>query len=318
MTISPSTAAELLRGWDDIVILAHQKPDGDTLGSCFALLYALEALGKTARVECADGYPARYHILYGNYAPKPFTPRFVVACDVASAELLGPLAEKYPSVDLCIDHHKSNTLYAAHTLLDAAAAATAQAVYHVIAQWGLPPDARVATALYTGISTDTGCFRFANVTPETHLIAAELIKHGADHRAINKQMFDNKSRGRVAVEKFMYDTLEFYQDGRVALICLPADILERYGVTEEDLDGISAFPRRIEGVLCGITLREKQDGAMRVSLRCEPPLDASRICARFGGGGHTGAAGCTMAGPPEQARGLLLQAICEEFAAMGL
>lgn len=317
MSITVSAAASLLRKQDNIVILAHHKPDGDTLGSCFALLYALEMLGKTARVECADGFPERYHIFCGGYTAKVFQPEYVVACDVAGPGLLGALASTYPTIDLCIDHHKSNSFYAGQTLLDPMASATAEIIYRLVLTLGLHPGKRLATALYTGIATDTGCFRFSNVTPETHRIAAALMDCGAEQTIVNKQMFDNKSRGRIEVEKLMMRNLDFSLEGRCVVISLPADVTSRFGVTEDELDGIAAFPRRIEGVLCGITIRQQMGGSNRISLRCEPPLDASAICAKFGGGGHTAAAGCTLHGTPEEVRSRLLEAVGEALGAAG-
>lgn len=318
MIITARAAADLLQRRDNIVILAHRKPDGDTLGSCFALLFALESLGKTARVQCADGYPERYRILYGDYLPKAFEPAFVVACDVAGRDLLGALSDAYPKVDLCIDHHKSNELFAEQTVLDAAAPAAAMILYRVILAMGVRPDKAVASALYTGIATDTGCFRFANVCAAAHRVAAELIDCGADQRAINKLMFDDKSPGRIEVEKLVLGNLEFFHGGRGAIVGLPGDMYQRFGVGEDDLDGISAIPRRIRGVVCGVTIRENASGFHRVSMRCDLPLDASAICAEFGGGGHTGAAGCTVQGTVDEVRAKMREAVGEALAAKGL
>lgn len=313
MQISVQEAAKLLCSRDKIVILAHRKPDGDTLGSCFALLFVLEAMGKTARVECADGYPVRYQFIYGDYAPKAFQPQFIVACDVASRDLLGALKDVYPEVDLCIDHHKSNTFFAARTTLDPAAPAAAQVLYAIIREMGVAIDKTIATALYTGLTTDTGCFRFAHVTSATYRAAADLIDLGAPHGLINKLMFDSKSRGRVEVEKLMMDSLEYHCGNRCAMVVLPEDIFERFDINEDDMDGVSAFPRRIEGILCGVTIRAQKDGSFRVSLRCEPGVDASRICAKFGGGGHSGAAGCTLHGELDNVRAVLIEAVEEEL-----
>lgn len=318
MTISVAAAAEMLMCQDDILILAHRKPDGDTLGACFGLLYALQSIGKRARVECADAFPVRYQLIYGaSYVGAAFTPRFVVTCDVADRELLGMLADTYPQIDLCIDHHKSNTLFARHTLLQTAPAA-AEIVYRLIVQMGIQPDKTIATALYTGITTDTGCFRFSSVTPSTLRVAAVLMDCGAPAHVINKKMFDSNSRGRIAVEKYMLQNLQYWYEGKCAVVCLPADLHMRYQVAEDELDGVAAFTRRIEGVLCGITVRAAQDGTSRISMRCEAPLDASAICAQFGGGGHTAAAGCTMHGTIEQLSAQLYTAVGEELKRSGL
>lgn len=317
MQIDIQAACNLLREHDRIVILAHQKPDGDTFGASFALLWALLAIGKQARVECPDGFSTRYAFIYGDYRPdESFEPEFVVAADVAGTDLLGALAEKYAGrIDLCIDHHKSNTMYAKYTLLDAAAPAASQIVCEVIAALGVPFDKNIANAVFTGLSTDTGCFKYSNVTSKTMRIAAEMIDRGAQHAIINKLMFDTKSRGLLMVERMMMETICFYFDGRCALVFLPADITRQFGVTEDELDGVSAFSVRIEGVYAGVTIRAKENGTYRVSLRTVSPVDASRVCGLFSGGGHANAAGCTMSGDLDDVTNRLLQAVEDELKA---
>lgn len=311
MRITIKETCELLRGCDNIAILAHKKPDGDTLGASFALLYALEALGKTARVECEDGYPAHFRFMFGDYSPKKFEAGFVVACDVAGTLLLGSLAEKYPAVDLCIDHHRSNSGYAAKTLIDEEAPATCLVMRELVRTLGVPVTKNIANAIFTGLATDTGCFRFSNVTAAAHRAAADMIDCGAEHALINKLMFDSKSRGRLMLEKNFYDSLAFYCDGRCAVIEIPENVLELYGVTEEEIDGISSFPVRIDGVLAGVTLRPRGGGVFRVSLRTVSPVDASAVCSKFGGGGHLNAAGCTMRGEAQD----VLRRILDEISA---
>ena len=314
MTIDLQQAAQLLCGWDDILILTHQKPDGDAYGSAFALLWALERLGKRARVETPDGYLPGFRFLFGNYSPKAFEPRFVVTSDVAGPELLGSLAERWAHrVDLCIDHHKVNNLNATYRLVVPQAAATCQLTYHIIRHLGVCFTPAIAAAIYTGIATDTGCFRYANTNPEVHRIAANMMEAGADYALINKLMFDTKTKGRLEIDRLVMETLEYYFDGRCAVISIPNAAVERAGVLEEELDGISAFPRTIEGVQAGVTLREKPDGNYRVSLRTNGDVDASAICGKLGGGGHKNAAGCTVPGPLEEAKKLVLAAVEPEL-----
>lgn len=316
MRIDIKAACGGLLSHDNILILAHRKPDGDTLGSSFALLYALQSLGKKARVLSGDGFPERYSFLYGKYAPDmSFEPEYLVAVDVAGLSLLGPDAEDIygGKIDLCIDHHKSNTLFAKHTLLDPAAPAAAQLMFEVVNGIGANIDSRVASALFTGITTDTGCFRYANVTAKAHRTAAELIERGADHAKINKLMFDTKSMGMMMLNGMMAESVKLHFEGRCALVVLPADITDRFNVSEGELDGISAFPVRIEGVLAGLTVRAKENGVYRTSVRTVPPVDASKICEKFGGGGHTGAAGCTLNGDLDDAVNRLLAAVEDEL-----
>lgn len=318
MQLDCQSACALLRQADNIVILSHQKPDGDTLGSAFALLRALEAMGKTARVECSDGYPARYRFIFGDYRPKSFEPGFIVTVDVANTGLLGELEPVYGGrLDLCIDHHKSNTVPARHTLVDPGEPATALIIFDLIEALGVPLDKKMADALFTGISTDTGCFLYDSVTARTHRVAARLIDLGAEHGMINRLMFESKSRGRLEIDKLTMNNLEFHYGERCALITIPNDVTDRLGVSEEELDGIASFPRKIEGIVAGITLREKQDGTYRVSLRTGGGLDASKICTEFGGGGHAGAAGCTLPGPYETAKKTILAAVGRALERVG-
>lgn len=316
MIIDVKTACERLTAAGDILVLAHQKPDGDTLGAAFALMRALTALGKRARVSCADAFPARYSFICGGYAAdESFTPAFTVAVDIASLTLIGGDFKKYEGrVDLCIDHHKSNSMYARETLLNPAAAATCEIIYEVLCGLGADLTKSVADAIFTGICTDTGCFKYSNVTARTHEIAAEMIRLGADHAKINKIIFDTKSRGLIKVEHMITETAAFYFDNRCAVIFLPHDVYERFQVTESELDGISSFPARIEGVVAGITIKETEDSAFRVSVRTASPVDASKICMAFGGGGHANAAGCTLSGTLPEVTERLLTAVEEELA----
>ncbi|MDL2232614.1 bifunctional oligoribonuclease/PAP phosphatase NrnA [Ruminococcaceae bacterium OttesenSCG-928-L11] len=315
MQIDAGAAATLLAEQDNIVIFCHRKPDGDTIGSGFALFHALEAMGKTVRIECADPINwGRFPQIFGDYAPKAFPASFLVAVDVADEGLLMDIHKPYNrQVDLCIDHHKSNSLFARHTVLDATCAAAAELIYRVVAELGIAPNPKVATGVFTGITTDTGCFRHANVTPDTHRIAAEMLAWGADGHFINQLMFENKTKGRMQIDKLMMDTIEFHFADRCAVVFVPADLKERFHVTEEELDGISAFPRTIEGVLAGVTIRDKGDGSYRVSLRSRSPVDSSRICREFGGGGHTNAAGCTITGTPDEVKQRLLAVVEAEL-----
>jgi len=317
MQIDVKTACEKLNAADNILILTHQRPDGDTLGAAFALLHVLIAAGKKARVSCHSGFPARYGFLSGGYAPdESFSPEFTVAVDVASLPLLCDDFEKHKGkIDMCIDHHKSNSMYAKFTLLDTDAAAACEIVYELIKGLGGKITTAVADAIFAGITTDTGCFKYSNVTARTHEIAADMIRFGANHAMINKIMFDTKSRGLLMVEQMILKNTKYYFDGRCAVIFLPSGLNERYQVLDDELDGISSFPARIAGVVAGVTIKASEDlsGKFRVSVRTASPVDASKICLSFGGGGHANAAGCTLAGTLEEVTEKLLAAIQKEL-----
>lgn len=295
--INAAEAAEILKAQDHILILTHRNPDGDTLGSGFALLHGLLALGKKAKLACEDEIHPKYAYMHPAAEQPDFEPGFIVAVDIADEKLLGPtlFAQYSGKIDLCIDHHLSNTLYA-DTLYLRECAATCEMLYEVICALGVEITKPIADCLYTGLSTDTGCFRYSNVTPETHEIAAEILRCGADFDNINRIMFETKTRAYLKLEELVLKTLETYFDGRCALITITQKMFLESGSNESECDGIASLPRKIEGVLVGVTLRERKDGSYKVSLRTYAPLDASYLCGKMGGGGHARAAGCDLEG----------------------
>ena len=299
--VSLKKAAESLLEKDRILILCHRNPDGDTVGSAFALCRALRDLGKKVNVMCGDIIPAKYDYIYSDIRPDDMREQFVVAVDVASAEMLGLLEKDYGAkVDLCIDHHGSNTGYAKETFVDSGAAAVGEIIFRLLPMLGAELTKPIAMALFTAISTDTGCFRYSNVTPKTHRIAAKLMETGIDAYSVNQKMFETKSHGRLELERRVMETLRFHADGRIAIMHITAQMLEESGACEGDIEGLSAIPRQIEGVKIGLLLRE-MNGGVKVSARSVPGVDCSAMCARLGGGGHPAAAGGFIKAPMEQA-----------------
>lgn len=314
MKISVSTAANRLKEHNNILIISHRRPDGDTIGSAMGLYYALKELGITSRVECSDPFPEKFSYMYKDYVEKDFTPEFIVTVDIASESLLGDLQEKYTGkIDLSIDHHVSNDFYAKETLLGVDCPAAVELIYLVVVEMGVTLNENIANALFTGLITDTGGFRFFSVTPQTHRVAASLIEAGAKHGEINQLIFESISKQRLQVEAFARNTMEYFFDDMVALLYLPADLQERFGVTEEEMDGITSLPRMIEGVNIGLTIRDQGNDEHRISVRSRPPYDSSAICQHFGGGGHVSAGGCTIFGKLEDAKAQLLKVVENEI-----
>ena len=311
MLIDIGSVASFLKSHDNFTILTHAHPDGDTLGSGFGLCLALRALGKKANVINNEELPAKFGYL--EVEKQDFEEQTVVAVDIADVTLMGnDIIEKYGSkVDLCIDHHGSNRLFAAQSYVDATAAAAAQIVYEIVCLLGVEITPEIADRLYTGITTDTGCFRYANVTPETHRIAAKLMECGASAADINVKMFETKTRTYAALERLALDGMQFFYDGKCALITITREMFAESGSDENECDGIAAISRQIEGVLVGVTMRERRDGTYKASVRTHSPVDASAICAKLGGGGHHNAAGCQLPGTREEATKLLIDTIGE-------
>ncbi len=311
MLIDIGSVASFLKSHDNYTILTHAHPDGDTLGSGFGLCLALRLLGKKANVINNEELPAKF--CYLDVEKQDFEEQAVVAVDIADVTLMGnDIIEKYGDrVDLCIDHHGSNRLFAKESYVDATAAAAAQIVYEIVCLLGVEITPEIADRLYTGITTDTGCFRYANVTPETHRIAAKLMECGASAAEINVKMFETKTRTYAALERLALDGMQFFYDGKCALITITREMFAESGSDENECDGIAAISRQIEGVLVGVTMRERRDGTYKASVRTHNPVDASAICATLGGGGHHNAAGCQLPGTREEATKLLIDTIGE-------
>lgn len=316
--ITLDDAAEFLRESDDIVLLSHQFPDGDTFGSAAALCMALQSMGKRVMTRCRHEISEKYASMFRGVQKQEFTPKTVVAVDVADIDLLGDaLKEEYEGrVDLCIDHHASNRPFAERTFVDSAAAATTEIIYALITKLGAKITKEIAEAIYTGITTDTGCFKYPNATPRTYRVAACMMETGIDAADINRRMFDTKTRARLEMERMVLDSIQFYHGDRCAVAYILRDMVVSSKANEDDLEGLAAIPRQVEGVLVGVTMREKKSGEYKVSLRTQEPVNAGEICALFGGGGHAGAAGCTLPGPVEQATGQIVDAVGAYLAHM--
>lgn len=299
--VSIEQVYDLLRNHDDFLILTHKSPDGDTLGCASALTRVLLTMGKKARFENSDVIPGKYQFLYEDIPSLEFEPEYIIAVDVADTKLLGQKLSVYADkVDLCIDHHISNRRYAKYLHLNADDGAAALTLYRIFTTCGIEITPAIANDLYTGLSTDTGCFRYTNANAEAYRAAAGLIELGADNGKINELMFETKP---LSYYKLVQETLKgmrMFCDSKVCVFKVTQDMLNRTGATEDQCDALCSMSRTIEGVEVGITMKQRKDGGYKFSLRTRDKLDASEICRLLGGGGHVRAAGCD-AGPDEEA-----------------
>lgn len=282
---------------DNYLILTHKSPDGDTLGSGFALWNFLENGGKKANVLNSDGFPARYDLMYDGYYEQEFEPECVVAVDIADTQLFGSELSEYAkegAIDLCIDHHISNKFYANQTYVDGEASAACLILYEFFKHINAQITDQMAKCLYTGIATDTGCFKFENTTPKAHIAAAELMQYDIKFSAINRKMFDVKSRGRLAVEQAVISNIEYFFDGQCAIILITKELMRACGAEEAEFDGLASLPLQVEGVKIGITIKQREEEVFKLSVRTAEDIDASKFCQYFNGGGHIRAAGCEI------------------------
>ena len=304
-------AAEVLLAADNILILTHRRPDGDTAGCAGALCTALRKIGKNAFVADNKGITRRYASLIVPYAPaEDYVPDFIVSVDCADRGMIAPEMQQYADrVDLAIDHHRSNDGFGKDNLIIPERAACAEIVLDVIEEMGITLDRVIAEGIYVGASTDTGCFKFSNTTSNTHLVAAKCLDAGVDGGEINRALFETKSRPRYEIERMLFSTMQFFKDGRIAAAIITNEAKRTTGADWDDLDAIAGIPRQIEGVEVGLTLTELDEGGTKLSVRTTKEMDASAICQLLGGGGHIRAAGATLHCTIEEAMPQILDAV---------
>ena len=310
--LTVSETAALLRSFDNVLILTHVRPDGDTVGCAAALCAGLRALGKTAYLlpnpELTDT-TAPYFRPYE--APADFLPDKVMSTDIATLGLLPENAKRYAGrIDLAIDHHPSFEHFGAANIVRPEAAACGELMYSILAHLG-PITAEMALPLYVAVSTDTGCFAYGNTTANTHAVAAALMSTGIDYHTVNKVFFRTKSRKRMQLEGAMLSTAEFYDRDRVAVLSVPISLMEKVGATESDAEDLSALGGQIEGVDCAITMRELRPDVWKMSVRTGARINATQMCGLLGGGGHAAAAGCTVEAPWAEAKRQILAAAAQ-------
>jgi phosphoesterase RecJ-like protein len=312
--ISIEETAAWLKEKDNFLILTHRRPDGDTLGSAGALACGLFEQGKTAYVLFNPEVTPRYaRFVEDFWAPDGFTADYVITIDTASCDLFPKNGAEYiDSVSLCIDHHPSNTDYAEYTCLDSSCASCGEIIYEILMTMYGRISAKSAECMYAALSTDTGCFAYANTNAAALRVAALLIEAGAPHREINRTFFRTRSRGRIKIEGMIFSGLEFHFDGRVAIAKITRAMMDDADVTEDCIDDIASIPGSIEGVLAGITLRElTSERDCKASVRTSPSVNAHAICSRFGGGGHAMAAGFSKESTISEIKEELLAKISE-------
>ena len=306
--LSARGAAGYLEALDNVLLLTHVRPDGDTIGSAAALCRALRDCGQTAYLLPNPEITATYAPYAAPYwAPEGWQAEHIVSVDIADASLLPENAQSYRDrIELAIDHHPSQTFFARNTCLEADSAACGEIVYEIIQHLtALTPE--IALPLYVAVSTDTGCFVYSNTTARTHRIAAALMDV-VDVAAVNKTLFRTKSRVRLAMESRMVADMKLFDHQRVVVMEIPLSLRQEMQATDADIEELSALPALVEGTDCGVTLRELRPGTVKVSVRTGPRVDACALCRILGGGGHHAASGATVEGTLDEARMAVLAA----------
>lgn len=311
--ITIQQTAALLRGAEDILIVTHVRPDGDTAGGACALCLGLRSMGKRAYLCENEASMHRYgKYLAPYFAPADFASAYIVAVDIAGAGQFPPGSEALAArCDLAIDHHGTNCGYAENLLLDDASAAAGELVYLVLEALGVSLTAEIAEALYVALATDTNGFRTAGTTGRTLAIAGALHDLVPDVFGLTRALFETKSAARLRLEAYLFGSMRFPEKD-VCAMTLPYETVEALGVTEDDMDKLSTITMTPEGVTAGILLRQLSDQSWKLSLRTDGSVHAGRVFRAIGGGGHPDAAGAVRQGDPAALEAEILAALRHE------
>ncbi len=314
-------AAHAIADAQSVVLACHVNPDGDALGSMLGLALALVALGKDVTCLSEDGVPDILRFLPGAGMITRTTdvPAFDLALVVDSGELarvgetILPLVARARRV-VDIDHHVTAGAFGDIRVLNARAASTSEIVYALLGTLGAAITPDIATCLFTGIITDTGSFRFQNVTPNTLQVAAALLEAGAPPAHISEHVFENRTFAATRLLGLALSSLSQTPGGRVVWAHITAKDFRAAGATDQDTEGVVSYVRGVRGADVGILFREMDGNAVRVSLRSREGVNVAEVAARFGGGGHRMASGCTVNLPLAETEQAVVDAVLEAMS----
>ena len=294
-----------LRRSNQILLISHVNPDGDAIGSLIAMALSLEKWGKRTTMYNESPIPAVYRFLPAvdrivRRVDRPASYDTVVILDCSDIERIGKLATEYDqlSVTINIDHHLSNSRFGDLVHIDTAACSTAEIVYRVVKALGITVDREISTAIYTGILTDTGSFRFANTNRTAFSICLEMMENGVDPYTVAQHVYGTYSIGRIKLLNLALDSIEITENGKLSFMMLTRDMLEETGTQPEDVDGMINYAKSIKDVKVAVLIQERFKGNKTrdkdnfyVSLRSDGSVDVAALASSFGGGGHHRAAG---------------------------
>ena len=286
----------------NIVIVTHENPDGDAVGSSLAMYHALKGLKKNVDIiipeyaKCFNELPGIDEVI--KESDKVYD--LAISLDAATDKLLNVWVKYFREADqrIVIDHHSTNTMFGDINYVDLSAPACAQVVYMLIKhyRWKITPE--IGTCIMAGIITDTGGFQYSGVSRDTFNIAAELLDAGVNISKVYKKVFDTKTKSSFELRRIALDRMEFLEDDKIAFTYITNEDERKVNAGVGDYEGIVSEGRSIEGVEVSIFLHELKDGEFKISLRSNSYVNVSDVCIMFGGGGHIRAAGAKMTADP--------------------
>lgn len=311
---------DYINGSDNFVVTSHISPDGDNIGSTLGMYYSLKKLGKSVYYVLDDNAPRNLefliehiNILKSNEFNESNYSLIALDCGDKKRICLEEEIINNANKVVCIDHHASNDNYGDFNYIDVNASSTCELVYNLLVRYKETQnidliDEKIATALYTGLTTDTGNFSYSNTHPSSFEMAKNLLIKGAKRDMIIQKVFQSNPYNYYKLLGEALNTLDIVS-GKVASICITKEMLKNNTISFNDVDGITSYTRDIEGVEVGILLKEKKENEVKVSLRSKNYVDVSLIAQSFNGGGHVRAAGCTIYDSVENAKKQVLEAV---------
>lgn len=310
-----------IRERQSFLLTSHAKPDGDAVGSCLALAFALERIGKTARVVLRDPVPEPYRVFPGidrltlaDHVSAPADAAILLECsDLQRPGVAG--LERYFVIN--VDHHLGNTMYGQVNWFDDSIAACGEMVGDIIDALGVPWTREIAAHLYLAIATDTGGFRYGAIRARTFDTCRRIVEAGVDAAALSRQIFDSYSIGRVKLTGAMLDAMTLHHDRRLAVLSFDEALLQACGATIDDTEGLVNLPLSAREVTAVALLKRQDATTFRLSLRSKGLVDVREVAARWQGGGHRNAAGCTIVGAFADVREAIVAALGEAIDRAG-
>lgn len=306
-----------LQQMNSVAIFTHTNPDGDALGSSFALKAALEAAGKKAVIFLEKELPKRFAFLDTGYSLEGDAAAFdgAIALDTGSLNRLGDLQKFYLSIGttMVVDHHYADTPFGDFYYSDPESAACVELVYELAkGLCGTLPKSTLEP-LYTGLSTDTGQFKYSNVTAKTMSIAAELIASGLEHRPITRHLYDTVTLQKLKFTGALAEKIQLFNNDTIGVLYCPDSFLQSYHLSYEEVEELPNTVLSVETVLVSVIIKEKDEETLKISLRCKENIDMAVLASMFGGGGHKCAAGFVSEQTADEITKQLVKIISEQL-----
>lgn len=310
MLVTIKELAEEILSYDEFTIVYHIRPDGDCIGSSFALAVGLQSIGKRCAVVGRDPVPLIHQHMTNAVPQDELTSPIYFSVDAVSPQRTGNYADKH--FTFCIDHHRSNSIDADYKYVEEDCGACSEIIFKLLNELNIKITKQIADLLYTALVTDTRCFQTSDTSVQSFETAAELLKLGADAYEISRRNIFVKAKGRRMIEDFLKESLHFSCNDRLITGIITLNDLKAANIADSELEGINSYVEQYEEMLIGVTVRELPDGRSRCSTRTSSSISANDICAEHGGGGHFHAAVCELDESPEKAR-VIMEETCRKY-----